>query len=203
MSICAEPMPLPNALFFLKMCGEGGRFASPLNLPATDNDCCVESSAKAAGPEIVVPSAASLSYFLSQHLDEWRNEHISSNYDQVFSRWRYSCSLLYFPFVPKHQKCHTESGGPGDSWRHQAGFWRVAGCDAPTLWGRSLQRPWDGQAGRGHHHHLRFGVPRRQLTLRRGGRFPCPRLFSRPGHRRGHALWLRWALDPREPKPWW
>lgn len=113
MSISAEPVPLPNSLFFLKMCGEGGRFASPLSLPATDNDCCVESSAKAAGPEIVVSSAASLSYFLSQHLDEWRNEHISSNYDQVFPRWRYSCSLLFFPVRSKASKMSHRKWGPG------------------------------------------------------------------------------------------
>lgn len=104
---------------------------------------------------------------------------------------------------PQHKKCYPEGGRPWDSRCHPAGVWRVAGCDSPTLRGRSVQRPGDWQAWRRHHYHLRFWFSRWQLTLRWGGRIPRPRLFSGPRHRRRYTLWLRWALDAWEPQPWW
>lgn len=110
------------------------------------------------------------------------------------------CLFLFL----QHQKYHTKGGLPRDSRRHSTCVRRVAGCDSSTLWGRSVQRPGDGQTRRGHHHHLRFGLSRRQLAFRRGGRFSRSRLLSGPGHRWGHALRLRRALDPGEPQPrWW
>lgn len=114
------------------------------------------------------------------------------------------CNLLstlitfLVPF-PQHKKRHAKGGCPRDSRCHPAGVWRMARCDSSALWGSSVQRPWDWQTWRGHHHHLCLGFSWRQLTLRWGGGIPCPCLFSRPRHRRGHPLWLRWALDPGKP----